>query len=98
MARTVTESADCDRFVAEDREESLMVRLNDALFGCSRGEKLTRSIVTKSVNAVDALVQPFDYDVVNRLRQELERPFSTVRLPFLAASPRVSGVAATSIR
>lgn len=72
--------------------------LNAALVGCNRTEKLMRSLMTKSVNAVDAFYQHSSYDAASQLQEGLERAYSTVRVPFLVASTHGSRNAGTSIR
>lgn len=70
-----TEKLELERVVADvcEKSEQRMVRLNVALAGWSRPEKLTRSVVTESVNAVNAVVQQLRRDAVNSLRQGLQR-------------------------
>lgn len=75
-----------------------MVRLNVALAGRNRAEKLTCSLVNEFVNAVDAVVQQLDHDTVNGLRQRLKGAYSRVRVPCPFALTRVSVVVAASIR
>lgn len=58
-----------------------MVRLNVALVARNPAETLTPSLVTESVNDVDAVFQQLRYDAVSRLRQRLRRAYSTVRVP-----------------
>lgn len=53
--------------------------------------------MTESVNTVDSLVQQLGYDAMSRLRQGLERAYSTVRGPYPEASTSVSAVVATSV-
>lgn len=72
-----------------------MVHFNVAHVGGNHAKKLTRSLATEAVNAVDASVQQLGHDVVDHIRQGLERAYSTVCL--LSALTRISGVAAFSI-
>lgn len=67
-----------------------MIRLNVVSVGRNRAERLTRPLVTGSVNAVDCVVQQLNYDAVTRLQQGLERAYSTVRLPCSVVVARVS--------
>lgn len=85
--------------MADVRKESeqLPVGLNAALGGRNRVERLKRSLVTESLNNVDAVVQQFGYDAVSLLGQGLERAYSAVSVPCLNVLARVSGVAATNI-
>lgn len=49
-----------------------MLRLNIELISQTRSEKVTHSLVIETVDAVDAGVQLFAHDPVNRLRKGLE--------------------------
>lgn len=59
VARAGTEKADFEKLVDQacERSEQRLVRLNIALVGRTLAEKLTHSLVTDSVNAVDAVLQ-----------------------------------------
>lgn len=61
MGRTDTEET-----FPEAREEAKhrLVRLNITLLSSVRAEKLTRSLMTESVNAIDTVVQQLGYDDV----------------------------------
>lgn len=100
VARIDMEKAEYEKLVAQVREQSKqrMVHLNVALVGRKRTQKLARSLVTKFINAVNAVVQQLGYNAVSWLWRALERPYSTVRVPCTVALTRVSGVAATSMR
>lgn len=94
-----TEKLDSNRSVAEVRKDTdkLMVRLNVALVGDSWVKKLSRSLVTESVNTVNAVIQQLGHETVTGLRKDFEMAYSTVRVSFAVAFTRVSGVAATSV-
>lgn len=83
VERADPEKVDSHKLVAEVCEESKqrLVRLNVAIVGRNRAWKLAHALVTESVNAVDAVVQQLGYDAASRLRQGLERAYSTVRVP-----------------
>lgn len=99
VARADTEKMHSKNLFAEFCEESeqLMVRLNVARDSRNRVEKLTRSLVAESVNAVNSVLQQMAYDTVIQFQERFERTYSTVRVPFPVYLTRVSGVAATSI-
>lgn len=71
VANADIEKVRSDKVLAEVRGESekRLVRRNVALVGRDRAEKLTRSLVTASVNAIDAVIQQSSHEAVNRLRQ-----------------------------
>lgn len=56
ITRTNTETVDADQLVSQvhAKSEQSMVRLNVALFGRNLVEKLTHSLLTESVNAIDS--------------------------------------------
>lgn len=93
-----TKKADYAKLLGGACEESeqQMVRLNVPIVGLNLAEKLTHALVTESVSAINAVFQQFDDDAVSRLRGRLERAYSAVRVPCLAALTLVSGGAATS--
>lgn len=69
-----------------------------ALVDRDRAEKLTRSLVTESVNAFDVVVQHCGHDVINRLQQGLKWAYSTMLVTCIVEFTRVSRMVATSIR
>lgn len=95
-----TEEADSDNPMAEvlEQSEQRMVRFNVALVGHNRAEKLALLQVTESASEVGAVVEQYGHDAVSRLRQGLEKAYSTVRMPCPVTLTRVSRIAATSIR
>lgn len=55
--------------------EQCMVRLYVAPVRRNPAEKLTRSLVTDSFNAVNNVIEQLGYDAVSRLRQGRERAY-----------------------
>lgn len=60
--------------VCEESEERT-VRSKIACVGRNQAEKLTGSLVTESVNAMDLFLQQLKHDTINRLLQELEETY-----------------------
>lgn len=94
------EKTETDKVVAEAGKEleQLLVRFNVAHAGFNRAEKLTLSMVMELASAVNDVFQQLGYGAASRLRQELEKAYSTVRVPCAVAWNLVSRAAATSIR
>lgn len=69
MAHVRTEKEHSDELVTQVRKESeqRMLHLNVSLIGRNRAEKLTNSLVKKSVNGIDTVVQQLGFDAVSRL-------------------------------
>lgn len=74
-----------------------VVRLNFALVDRSWAEKLTHSLMTEAVNAVDAVFQQLEHEAVKRRREGLKRSYSTVCVLCSMSLTHVSGVTATSL-
>lgn len=55
-----------------------MVCMNVALIGWNRAEILPRSLVTETVNSIDAIVHQIGHDAVSQLQQALERAYLTI--------------------
>lgn len=70
--------------------EAAYAAVEIAFIGRLWAEKLTRSVVVETVNAVDAVVLQSGRDAVNRFREQLERVSSIVRQACLVALTRVS--------
>lgn len=75
-----------------------MLQLNFSIVCCNPTEKLTLSLVTESVSAINAVFQQLRHDAVDRLEQGLERAYSTVLVPYPVALTGVFGVAVTIVR
>lgn len=75
-----------------------MVGLNVAIVGHDRTEMLTLALLIDSVIAADAFFQQLVYYAACRLRQALERMYSTVCVPSLMGLPLSSGATASSFR
>lgn len=84
--------------VGREESEPGTAHFKVAFVGRNRVEKLTCSLETQSVNTADPVVLQLCYNMVSLLQQGLERAYSTVRVPFVIAFTRVSGVVVTSIR
>lgn len=76
--------------------EQRMVRLKGVLLGPYRAKKVTRLLMTESVDAIQAVFQQLVNGIVIRLRLGLEWAYSTVRMPCQVGLTPVSGVAETS--
>lgn len=67
--RAGTEKTELRKVVAKvcQQSEQRIVRLNVELVGRKRTKKLTRFLITESVNAVDAVVLQLRHDAANGL-------------------------------
>lgn len=77
VARADPEKADSDKLLAGIREKSKQrtIRLNVEMVSQNRAERLTRSLVAESVNAVDAVVRQLVDGAISRVPQGLERAY-----------------------
>lgn len=100
VARVDMEKADSDKAVAAvcEKLEHCMIRLNVAIVGRDRAEKLPRALATKLVNTVKAVLHQLGYDAAGRLRQERGRAYTTLSLLCPVALTLVSGATATRTR
>lgn len=78
--------------------EQCLLRLNVTLVVLYRAEKLTLSVATKSVQALDKVVKQLSHGAILCFRHGLKRTYSKVCVPCSVALTSVSGVTATSIR
>lgn len=87
IVREGTEKTDSNKAVAEVQKETeqLLVRLKAVLAGRNQAEKLRRTSLRRLARIVDAVFHQLPYEALIRLRQGLERPYSTVCAPFPVA-------------
>lgn len=93
---TGTEKKGSEKKFGEVREEA-EEHLKTALDERNRPQKLTRSLVTEFVNAINAFNQQLGHGIMNRLRQGVKTAYTTAHVTFQMVLTRISGAAAIDI-